>query len=324
MIKESLMLCILSALLICCASCMESPTEMPRQLTKVEGWPRIDQESILQVPTAIAVDSKNRVFIFHRAGRPRVEPLPTVGISQDTIVVLDGRTGELLSSWGGNQFIMPHGLKVDADDNVWVTDVGSHQIHKFTSDGKLLLTLGEFFVAGEDQAHFGQPADLAFSDEHIFVADGYTNTRIVVLDLEGNYQYEWGGAGSGPGHFNLPHGINLDSDGRVYVADRNNSRLQIFSPSGEFVAELPRDIAGRPLAVDITESGEIIVLDGGDQPDNTRARILRFSTAGDLIESTDASSEGAAPLGHDIDVAPDGSIYIVDAWANRISKYVIE
>ena len=303
---------------------MEAPSEIPRQLSKVEGWPAIDQESVFQVPTAIAVDSQNRVFVYHRAGRPRVEPLPREGIPEDTIIVLDGETGKLLSSWGGNQFIMPHGLKVDSDDNVWVTDVGSHQIHQFSNDGKLLLTLGEFFVAGEDQTRFGEPADLAFSDERIFVADGYTNTRVVVLDLEGNYQYEWGGAGSAPGQFNLPHGINIDSNGQVYVADRNNSRLQIFNPSGEFVAELPRDIAGRPLAVDVTESGEIIVLDGGDQPDNTRARILRFTEAGDLIESTDASIEGAVPLGHDIDVAPDGSIYIVDAWASRISKYVIE
>ena len=324
MIHEPLKVCILSALLIACASCIEAQSQMPRQLSKVEGWPAIDQESIFQAPTAIAVDSQNRVFVYHRAGRPRVEPLPREGIPEDTIFVLDGETGELLSSWGANQFVMPHGLKVDADDNVWVTDVGSHQIHKFSNDGKLLMTFGEFFVAAEDHTHFGEPADLAFYNDHIFVADGYTNTRVVVLDLEGNYQYEWGGAGTAPGQFNLPHGINIDSDGRVYVADRNNSRLQIFTASGEFLAELPRDIAGRPLAVDVTESGEILVLDGGDQPDNTRARILRFTQAGDLIDSIDASSAGAAPLGHDIDVAPDGSIYIADAWAHRISKYVIE
>lgn len=324
MFKKILAFSLLPLIIIGCTQTSNSSMEPKGKLTRVEGWPNIDQDATYKTPTALAVDSHNHVFVFQRAGRPRVEPLPREPIPQDTVLMLDGETGKLLASWGSDAVIMPHGLNVDADDNVWLTDVGSHQIHKFSHDGELLLTLGEFFVGKTDKTHFGQPADLAFYKNRIFVADGYTNTRVVVLDLQGKYQYEWGEAGDAAGQFHLPHGINLDSKGRVYVADRNNSRLQIFSNSGKFIEQWERERVGRPLAVDITDSGDVIILDGGDQPDNTRSRLLRFSSKGELLEAVDTRLDDRKPLGHDVDIAPDGSIYFVDPYGNRIGKFEIK
>ena len=307
-----------------CAPALAAETERSGYRL-VANWPAQSVVADLGQATGISVDSHNHVFVFHRANREWIEPFPDEPIAAHTVLMLDAETGEALASWGGNLMIMPHGLSVDADDNVWVTDVGGQQVHKFSHDGQLLMSLGTAQEAGNDGTHFAQPADVTVDRfGRILVADGYVNTRIAVFTAEGNYLGQWGTHGDGPSQFDLPHGISLGPNQEVFVADRANSRLQIFGADHEYLDVWAGDHIGRPYGVDVDAEGVVYVIDGGDQPDNTRATIRMLDMEGRLLGSIDTMrSDDAAGtvLGHDISVASDGSIYVVDAWARRIVKY---
>jgi NHL repeat len=127
----------------------------------VHGWPILPDGYMLGQATGVGVSSRNQVFVFHRAGREWSEPFPIDPIPTATIAVFDGATGQQVAAWGAGLFIMPHGLTIDDEDNVWLTDVGRHQVYKFTSDGRLLFTLGEAGVPGDDRSHFNLPTDVA-------------------------------------------------------------------------------------------------------------------------------------------------------------------
>jgi peptidylamidoglycolate lyase len=303
-----------------CASERSVPT-----FARAEVWPSSETQQLLGQSTGIAVDSHNHVFVFHRADRKWVEPFPTVPIERDTILILDADTGQVLASWGDQMMIMPHGPSVDSDDNVWVTDVGGQQVHKFSHDGVLQMSLGTAGESGNDTDHFDLPADVEIdADGRIFIADGYENTRIVSYSPEGEYLGQWGRPGNGPGEFNLPHGISLGADGAIFVADRGNSRLQIFDTAHNYMSAWSGERVGRPYGVAVGPDGNVYVIDGGDQPDDTESIVRIFSSSGQLMTELDTRvptdpSDGV--LGHDIAVGSDGSLYIIDVWANRIVKY---
>lgn len=285
-------------------------------------WTEAANSNGLGQATGIGVDSHNHVFVFHRANRTWGETMPTNPIDQNTVVMLDASTGKPLAEWGADRFIMPHGLSVDADDNIWVTDVFGHTVQKFSHDGAHLLTLGVEGQAGDDSGHFNLPADVDFSASgEIYIADGYANTRVIKFTAKGDYIAEWGSPGDEAGQFNLPHGIAVSGDGKVYVADRANSRLQIFTETGEFLALVDRALVGRPYGVALGPEGTVWIIDGGDQPSKTRARVVKLSP--ELVpKSTFDTNYNAvdSPLGHDIAVSLSGEIYVVDAWANRVLK----
>src|ERR1700712_496002 len=136
----------------------------------LKNWPDLPTGFITGNPTGIGIDSHQHVFIFHRADRAWTSavPMPDTFISPHTIIMLDRYCGKILNSWGGNLFIMPHGLTVDRHDNILVTDVGSHQVFKFTHDGKLLMTIGEATVPGSDATHFKHPTDIAIAKDGSF------------------------------------------------------------------------------------------------------------------------------------------------------------
>lgn len=293
----------------------------------VRDWPALPADHTLGLCTGVGVDSHNDVFVFHRNGRAWSTPFPEDPIAKPTVSVLAGRTGKLLAEWGAGEFIMPHGLTLDSEDNVWLTDVGRQQVFKYTHDGRLLMTLGERGIAGADQAHFNLPTDVAvLPDGSFYVSDGYRNTRVVKFDAKGKYEFEWGGKGSEPGKFNLPHGIAVDHRGRVYVCDRSNSRLQVFDPRGQFLAEWKGAEIGRPYGVSVAANGHIFLIDGGDQsatlPNRSKAVEIDFS--GRVV--TTFGSYGAEPgqfqLGHDIAVAPDGSVYVAEGKGQRVQKFI--
>lgn len=282
----------------------------------------MDAGQSLGQATGIDVGRDGKIYIFHRASRKWVEPFPVESIGEDTIAVAyaDGR---LIKSWGKDLFIMPHGLSLDASGNVWVTDVGAHQVRKFSPAGRLLLTLGEFRKPGNDRTHFNRPTDVAFGpDGTVYVSDGYENTRVVRFTPKGRYLGQWGTPGKGPGQFDLPHGIAVDRSGRVYVADRANLRLQIFDASGRYLTEWGSDRLGDPYGVTVARDGSIYVIDGGFQPDRTRARVIRLTPAGRILGTFTAANNAmnGNVLGHDIAVGSDGTVYVADAWANRIRK----
>ncbi|MEP6749138.1 MAG: peptidyl-alpha-hydroxyglycine alpha-amidating lyase family protein, partial [Bacteroidota bacterium] len=218
----------------------------------VKDWPQLPLGYSTGSPAGIGIDSNQHIFIFTRAGRewPLLMPMPATLISGKTILEVDNKTGELINSWGAHFFIMPHGLTVDMNNNIWVTDAGLHQVFKFSHAGKLLMELGTAGVAGDDSVHFNQPTDVAIAkDGSVYVSDGYGNSRVVKFSPEGKYVLQWGKKGNGPGEFNIPHAIDLDDNGGVYVADRQNQRIQVFDSSGHFLKELTNKSFGNLCSI---------------------------------------------------------------------------
>ena len=318
-----------SAILVACAIgtpglAQDSPAAS--RCTVVRGWPTLPPGEILGQATGVSVNDKGEVLVFHRAGRTWTRPFPTDPISAPTVWVFDGRTGQLLRRWGAGMFIMPHGLTVDRNNNVWLTDVGLQQVFKFTPDGRLLFTLGERRIAGADSAHFNLPTDVAVrTDGGFYVSDGYENTRVLRFDPEGRFLYQWGKPGRGSGEFDLPHGIALDKAGRVYVADRGNARIQVFDSAGLFIADWHSAAIGRPYGVAVSPDGTVFTVDGGDQPSAPpdRGGATHLRRDGTLIERFGkfGNFDGQFRLAHDIAVGADGAVYIVDAWGQRVQKF---
>lgn len=293
----------------------------------VRGWPALPEGHVLGLCAGVGVDSHGRVFVFHRRGRQWSNPFPTEPIAEATVSVIDGKSGKLLAAWGEGQFIMPHGLTVDSEDHVWLTDVGRHQVYKYTHDGKLLLTLGERGQPGADRSHFNFPTDVAvLPDGSFYVSDGYRNTRVVKFAADGRYEFEWGGKGDAPGEFNLPHGIAVDARGRVYVCDRSNSRVQVFDAKGKFLDQWKGPQIGRPYGVSTGPDGHVFIVDGGDVSLGPlgRGKAVELDADGRVVDTFGSYGKepGQFQLGHDIAVGPDGSVYVAEGAGKRVQKFV--
>jgi len=158
----------------------------------------------------------------------------------DPVVVMD-RDGRVLRSWGKGMYTMPHAIRVDRQGNVWTADAASSMVTKFSSNGQKLL---EISVGGQPtpcRNNFCGTTDVAFAaNGNIFIADGYANARILEYTADGKKVREWGEAGTGPGQFRLPHSIQMDEKGIIYVADRENGRIQRFDMQGKFLGEWPK------------------------------------------------------------------------------------
>ncbi|HZT28850.1 MAG TPA: peptidyl-alpha-hydroxyglycine alpha-amidating lyase family protein [Bryobacteraceae bacterium] len=175
--------------------------------------------------SAVAVDSAGEVYVFHR------------GKEADPLIVFDSQ-GRYLRSWGRGMFGDPHGLRIDPQGYVWITDVGLHQVMKFDRKGELRLVLGKRSVPGADAGTFNKPTDIAFAPSgDFYVSDGYGNSRVVKFSRDGKYLFAWGRAGTGAGEFHTPHSVAVDSHGTVYVSDRENNRIQIFTPEGKYLRQ---------------------------------------------------------------------------------------
>jgi peptidylamidoglycolate lyase len=310
-----------------CASTAEEPGA-PSAYEVVHGWPQLPEGRILGQATGVDIDSAGSVFVFHRARRAWSEDPALPFISEPTIEVFEGSSGRHLRSWGANLFIMPHGLTIDSEDNVWVTDVLLHQVFKFNSRGELLLTLGQARVAGSDQAHFNLPTDVAvLPDGSFYVSDGYGNARVVKFSASGEYQFEWGTEGSGPGEFSLPHAIDVDTEGRVYVADRSNARIQIFDATGKFLAQWRSAELGRPYSISVA-GNRAVVVDGGDQPTEglDRSGAAEVDLDGQILARFGrfGNYDGQFRLAHDVAIASDGSVFVADAWGQRVQKFELQ
>jgi peptidylamidoglycolate lyase len=295
----------------------------------VHGWPQLPEGRVLGEVSGVGVDAHGNVFVFHRNDRswPDSDVLTTTPIALPTVTVFDGRTGAIVLEWGANRFAMPHGLTVDDHDNVWLTDVALQQVFKFSHDGRLLLTLGEKGKAGNDSAHFDRPTDVAVAaDGSFFVSDGYRNTRVMKFSPDGTFVTQWGARGSGPGEFDLPHGLAIDPAGRIYVADRSNLRVQVFDAGGRYLREFKGAAIGRPYDVAIAPTGTLLIADGGDQPDAPpdRSALVALRPDGSVIERVGrwGNYDGQFEIAHDLAVAADGSVYVGDITGARVQKFV--
>jgi len=269
----------------------------------------------------------------------------------DPIFKFDRNTGEVLANFGGGLMMTPHGIDVDAEGNVWVTDFAGneegtkgHQVHKFSPEGELLMSLGVPGQTGNDGAHFNQPNDVIVApDGSIFVSDGHngqgmiTNealaegrargdtARIMKFAPDGTFIKQWGQLGLEHGEFRTPHAMEFDSKGRLWVADRGNHRIEIFDQEGNYLES--RYTYGRISGLFITADDEVYAIDSESSPlnhptwrngvrvghidsDHTTAMIPPFEREDRLYQGT--AGEGVA-------VDADGNVYAAEG-PNSLSQ----
>ncbi len=187
-----------------------------------EDWAKLPEGWDFRDVAGIGIDSKDQVYVFNRGRQP--------------MIVFD-REGNFLRSWGSDIFHRAHGLHIGPDDALYCTDDGDHTVRKCTPEGKVLMEIG---VPGEPAPYVsGEPfhrcTHTALSpDNHIFVSDGYGNARVHKYSPDGKLVMSWGEPGSDPGQFNIVHNIVADDDGWIYVADRENHRVQVFDTNGKY------------------------------------------------------------------------------------------
>ena len=293
------------------------------------NWNRNSDLYIVSQPTGIGIDNLNHIFVFQRTGRKWTDPFPDTVISQNTIFEFDNQAGKIINSWGANYFIMPHGLTVDKDNNVWVTDVGLHQIFKFNHDGKLLMKLGIAKVPGNDSIHFNLPTDIAIaSDGSFYVSDGYGNSRVVKFSSTGKFIMTWGAYGKMRGEFIIPHGIAIDKNDIIYVADRQNNRVQLFDTTGKFLKELKNNEQVEQLpsvAIDLNNKLYAIDYDPRKKADSTvtGSTFFEFDSSQNATAHTGATAntKRTSCWFHDIAIDNKGNIYIGDIIGLKVLKF---
>jgi DNA-binding beta-propeller fold protein YncE len=289
------------------------------------GW------SFVEV-AGVATDSQDRVYVFNRGEQP--------------VVIFDS-VGRLIGAWGKGLFIRPHGITIGPDDSVYCVDDSGHVVYKFNTDGTLIQTIGtgrpsdtgatsvDYRSIQRSGPPFHYPTNLAIARSgDLYISDGYGNARIHKFSPDGTLLHSWGQPGSGPGEFHLPHGIAVDQESRIYVADRENSRIQIFNSDGGFLDEWT-DVA-RPCQVALDARGYVYVAELGfragmwpgmepPSPDATGGRVSIFDHAGRLAARWGGGANPCAPgdffAPHDIAIDSRGDVYVgevtMSAGGNR-------
>lgn len=329
---------LLAVVLSACAAPAEQPeaasdvlpvNDLPNPYERIEPWAQLP-EGVESWPAVTGAEPgpDGNLYVFHRCFENSC-----LGRPEDPIVKYD-MDGVPLDSWGAGLFMYPHGFHVDFEGNVWATDAdGSdgigHQVFKFSSSGELLMTLGEAGVPGDGPDHFNQPTDVFVApDGSFFVSDGHGegNNRIVRFAADGGYLMEWGRPGSGPGELDTPHALHMDSQGRLFVADRGNNRIQIFSQQGELLGEWRQ--FSRPSGIFITPEDTIYVADseswGPDNPGWKKGIRIGSASTGEVlyfiedIESMVEPHSGAEAVGVD----SEGNVYGGVVRRRMLEKHV--
>jgi DNA-binding beta-propeller fold protein YncE len=266
----------------------------------VAGWFRTPDGVELGPVSAVADDGAGNVYVLHRGKKP---------------VLIFDRAGKFLRAWDDPPLVTGHGLRIDADRTVWITDIGCHQVFKFSPDGKVLLTLGQRNKPGDGPDQFNKPTDVAFAADGFYLSDGYGNSRVLKFTYDGKLVRMWGKKGTEPGQFNLPHCIVTDAKGRVFVGDRENSRIQVFDADGTFLTQWKE--SGAPYGL-YRAGGRFFVADGRLHMvtvlDADGKRVGRFGEKG--------KGPGQFNLPHMLCVDGAGAVYVAEVDGKRVQKFV--
>jgi len=281
------------------ATAFHAVPELPYRV--VPNFFKSPKRTIAGEASAVAVNSKGHIFLFQR--------------TKPMLAEYDAK-GNFVQSIGDGLFTHPHGLRIDADDNLWTTDDGSHLVLKLGPSGNVLLVLGRINTGAEANWLFNKPADVAFAKNgDIYVADGYGNSRIVKFDRDGNYIKAWGKYGTGSGEFNLPHTVAVDNQGWVYVGDRENQRIQIFDSEGKFIQQWT-DV-GYPYGLVITPDQHVWMVDGGYD------RIVELDQTGKILGAfgEPGHKPGEFAWAHFMAMGADQTIYVADVLNWRFQVF---
>jgi DNA-binding beta-propeller fold protein YncE len=271
------------------------------EFVPVPGFPHIPAGVTLGKCSAVAIDSHNQVYLFHREKTP--------------ILCFD-RDGKFVRGWGDDLIQAPHGIRIDSDDNIWTTDTGHHLVLKFNPAGKLLLALGTSDKPGTGHDQFNKPTDVAFGPSgEVFVSDGYGNNRVMQFDARGKFVRTWGKAGKGPGEFNLPHAVRVDSRQRVLVGDRENKRIQVFDRDGKVLAIWE---GFSPYGLEIDPEGTLFVADA------VAHKIVQLDIDGNIVHAW--GGEGTRPgefrSPHMLATDAGGNLFVAEVVGMRVQKFV--
>jgi sugar lactone lactonase YvrE len=308
----------------------QSPDAQPNPYRVVPNHFKLPEGRTMGSTAAIDLDRDGRsIWVFERCGGTS-QGMACAESPLAPLLEFDS-SGKIVKSFGAGMFVSPHGIHVDPQGNVWVTDgngrgAKGHQVFKFSPDGKVLMTLGKAGVTGDGPDTFNQPSDvLVAPNGDIFVADGHggkSNARIVKFAKDGKFIKAWGKAGSGPGEFNTPHNLAMDSTGRLFVADRGNSRIQIFDQDGALLSEWKQ--FGRPSGLYIDKNDVVYAADTqSDEKTNPGyKRGIRIGSARDgkvtaLI--TDPDPDG---IGEGVVADAEGNVYGSLTTKQALKKYV--
>jgi hypothetical protein len=307
----------------------EDPNAAPNPYRMLDPGLQLPEGRKLGAPIGVEIDHSDgkTLWIFDRCGGDTC-----VGSTLDPVMKFDP-SGKIVANFGGGLVNWPHGFYVDRAGDVWVTDGRGENgkgdtVIKFSPDGKVLMTLGKSGQAGDAPGMFDTPSDVITAPNgDIFVADGHgimqghqTNDRIVKLSSDGTFITAWGKHGSGPGEFDVPHSLAMDLAGRLYVADRANSRIQIFDQQGHFLAEWKQ--FGRPSSVYVDKSDIIYVADSqSDDQTNPgftqgiRIGSVKGGTVTAFIPLTDPKLGSAEELAAD----DQGNVYAGFTAVNKVA-----
>ena len=258
-------------------------------------WARLPRGHTFQTPSAVAVDSQDRVYVFQRSGPP--------------ILVFD-RDGYFLDAWPRpvGELEDAHHIYISPDDHVYLADRDAHQVLKYTTEGNLMMALGTRYRAAM-QAPFNHPSDIAVSPSgDIYVSDGYGNSSVHRFSTDGRYISSFGSPGDGPGQFRVPHSLRVSGDGRVFVCDRENNRVQVFTADGEYISQWTDFKA--PMGIHIDSNQIAYVTD-------QVPRLSVFNLDGELLARGRTFENG-----HNVYSDSLGDLYAVDVANQRVQKFV--
>jgi DNA-binding beta-propeller fold protein YncE len=263
----------------------------------------------LGAPSSVAVDAHGHLLVFTRAERALME--------------FDLKTGALVKSFGEGRYVRSHGMRVDAAGNIWTTDVNGHTVTKMSPEGEVLLTMGTKGQAGNwDEAAgtrlLNEPNDIGFAPNgDLFVVQGHGrgDPRVLRFDKTGRLIKSWGGLGKEPGQFDLAHSVVVDAKGMVYVADRQNRRVQIFDMDGKFIKAWP--FAGLPCGLFLDKDQAMYLVTG------FAGQILKLDANGKAVAAMGQPGKGLGEFGeaHYMTVVPGGDIYVADTVKPALHRF---
>jgi DNA-binding beta-propeller fold protein YncE len=350
-----------------------APTAAPAQAPAPQAVPTIAFESVpnfLKLPpdrylgeaAGVAVNSKGHIFVFSRGGSSHG---PAFGNTAAQVLEFD-RDGQFLREIGKNLYAwsFAHTVRVDKDDNLWATDKGSDMIIKFNPEGRVMMVFGRKPEASDteakpyerngpppkhDDGRFRQPTDVTWDAAgNTYISDGYVNARVAKVDKDGKWIKSWGERGTGPGQFNLVHSIASDAQGHIYVADRNNRRIQVFDGEGTFLREIKIDVPfdpnarpaignmpdltdyqqkggsftpGAPWALCITPPPNQVLYSSDSYP----GRVYKLSLDGKVLGVLGESGKQLKQFGwiHEMACPAENEIYVAEILNWRVQKLIL-